>query len=43
MGSNTNITFPRQEYSKVILFALGTYQIRQAKFYYSEQAGFMED
>lgn len=37
--SNTDI-FPRLEYNEVILFALGTYQIRQARSYYSEHVRF---
>lgn len=35
-----NIYFPVLDYRDLILFALGTYQIRQARSYYGEQVGF---
>ncbi|CAH2095644.1 unnamed protein product [Euphydryas editha] len=35
-----NIFFPRLEYKELILFAVGTYQIRQAHSYYGEHVRF---
>ena len=35
-----NVLFPRLEYNDLILFAVGTYQIRQARSYYGEHVRF---
>ncbi|CAG4980978.1 unnamed protein product [Colias eurytheme] len=37
------ITFPRMEMNELILFALGTYQIKQARSYYGEHIRFHGD
>ncbi|KPJ07452.1 hypothetical protein RR48_08465 [Papilio machaon] len=37
---NNLLYFPRLDYSELILFALGTYQIRQARSYYGEHIRF---
>lgn len=38
--ANNLITFPRMEINELILFALGTYQMRQARSYYGEHVRF---
>lgn len=39
-ADENNVTFPTLEYRDLILFALGTYQIRQARSYYGEHIRF---
>lgn len=39
-ANDNNVLFPRLEYNELILFALGTYQIRQARSYYGEHVRF---
>lgn len=40
LANRENIYFPHLEYNDLILFALGTYQIRQARSYYGEHVRF---
>ena len=39
-NNENNIIFPRLEYNDLVLFALATYQIRQARSYYGEHVRF---